>query len=139
MTKQILSGYVYELRWGDARNWSIAEIREATGYNSLIPGTLNVKLDASHTLRSDFHLPREQRTDGRNEDLDFERCRLVMQHGTVRALIARTSTNFWGDEVLEIMAEEHLRSRYGLNDKDQVSVEIWIGADAAAEAEAESK
>jgi len=37
------------------------------------------------------------------------------------------------------MAEEHLRSRYGLNDNDQITVEIWVGADAAAEARAGSE
>jgi CTP-dependent riboflavin kinase len=116
----------------------MAEIREVTAY-SLISGTLNVKLDVPHTLRSDFRLPRERRTDGRPEDLDFERCRLVMRRGNVRALIARTSTNFWGDEVLEIMAEEHLRLGYGLIDRDQISVEVWVGADASSEAKAGSE
>jgi CTP-dependent riboflavin kinase len=136
MGARILSGHVMRGGFGDASNWGLAEIREVTGY-SLLPGTLNVKLNAPHKIRSDFRLLRERRTDRRPEDLDFERCRLVMEHGTVRALIARTSTNAWGDEVLEIMAEKHLRSCYGLKDLDQISVEIWVGADSSAEAEAE--
>jgi CTP-dependent riboflavin kinase len=125
--------------FGDAKNWGIEQIRALTAYDSLQRGTLNVVLDVPHTLRSDFRLPRERRTDGRNEDLDFERCLVVGSSGdSVRALIARTSTNAWGDSVLEIMAEEILRVRLGLQEASAVEVVVWVGSNAAAEAESET-
>jgi len=136
MATKILLGRVMTNGFGDASNWGLAEIRQVTGY-SLIPGTLNIKLDAPHRVRSDFFLPKERRTDRRPEDLAFEQCRLLTERGIVRALIARTSTNAWGDEVLEIMAEKHLRSCCGLRDGDQISVEICVNDDAAVEAETE--
>jgi CTP-dependent riboflavin kinase len=120
----------------DARNWGIADIRGATGYSRLQPGTLNVRLSSPHALRCDFKLQAKLRTDGRDEDLNFERCRLVMSDGIkVRALIARTSTNYWKDQVLEIMAEMRLRERFELFDEDPVDVEVWVGDNASAESE----
>jgi CTP-dependent riboflavin kinase len=135
MAKRTLRGYVLP-GLGDASNWGIADIRGATGYSRLQPGTLNVGLSAPHKLRRDFELPGELRTDGRDEHLYFERCRLVMGDGIkVRALIARTSTNYWKDQVLEIMAEISLRGRFDLFDGLPVDVEVWVGDNASAEAE----
>jgi CTP-dependent riboflavin kinase len=136
MARQILRGYVSPGH-DDARKWGIAEIRKATGYTSLIEGTLNVRLSIPHSVRTDFRLRKEDRTDGRAEDLDFERCLLVTRSGSVAALIARTSTNAWGNDVLEIMAEVHLRSCFNLSDTDDVSIHVWIGADAAKQAQNE--
>jgi CTP-dependent riboflavin kinase len=92
-------------------------------------------------IRSDqiFSCQKERRTDRRPEDLAFEQCRLLTKRGIVRGLIARTSTNAWGDEVLEIMAEKHLRSCCGLRDGDQISVEICVNDDAAVEAECDTR
>jgi CTP-dependent riboflavin kinase len=97
----------------------------ATGYENLREGTLNVKLDAPHDLRRDRKLPREDRKDGRGEDLYFEYCCLVIGAGRAPAVIARTSTNYWGPSVLEIMAEETLRNHYGLEDGETLCVEVW--------------
>ena len=117
MTKRTLRGHVAS-GLSDARNWGIADIRGATGYSRLQPGTLNVRLSSPHALRCYFKLHAKLRTDGRDEDLNFERCRLVMSDGIkVRALIARTSTNYWKDQVLEIMAEMRLRERFELSMK----------------------
>ena len=88
MGKTILLGHV-ETGFGDAKNWGIEEIRRVRGYNRLKSGTLNVKLDAPHELRPDFRLPRGQRTDGRAEDLNFERCQLLIGSKRVPALIAQ--------------------------------------------------
>ena len=143
MAKNTLRG-VYESGCGDARNWGIDDIRLVTGWHRLERGTVNVRLEVPHTLRQppDFHLAREQRSPEYghdDEDLDFERCFLVLPGGArVRALIARTSRNFWGGAVLEVMAEEHLRTSYELKDGDGIDVEVWIGPNAAAEAEYET-
>jgi hypothetical protein len=107
MTKKILSGHIVQ-GCGDAVNWPMADILKKVGscFRHLHPGTLNVKLDAnSHTLRPDFKLHRDERSDKavRHEDLGFECCRLVTEGGSLKALIARTSTNYHGDRVLEIM------------------------------------
>jgi CTP-dependent riboflavin kinase len=115
MFKKILSGRI-EAGCGDAKNWGISEIRSVTGYSNLKKGTLNVRLGAEHILRPDYELSRRDRGDGRDEDLCFERCCLVIDACRVPALIARTSRNYWGLSVLEVMAEEMLRERYRLED-----------------------
>lgn len=122
-----LSGRV-ETGYGDARNCGISEIQEITGYRELKPGTLNVRLSSPHNARCDYELLRENRKDGRNyEDLRFERCCVLIGLCRVRALIARTSTNYWKSCVLELMAEELFRERYGLKDGDILHVEVWAG------------
>lgn len=104
MVKKLLHGCVTG-GCGDARNWGIEDIRKATGCDKLYPGTINVKLDAPHYLRVDCKLDRKDRSDLRDEDLYFERCSLITPTAHVDAFIARTSTNYWGNDVLEIMAE----------------------------------
>src|SRR6266849_6343508 len=123
MIKKALCGYLTTGR-SDAKKWGIDAIRKATGCFGLQPGTLNVRLDAPHDLRADAMLSRKDRTDGRGEDLFFEHCWLALGGGMVPAWIARTSTNFHGEEVLEIMAEEWLRERYGLKDDDLIEVQV---------------
>jgi CTP-dependent riboflavin kinase len=110
----------------DAKNWDMDAIRRATGCSGLRPGTLNVELDAPHELRVDATLYRKDRADGRNEDLYFERCHLMLGESKVPAWIARTNTNFHGKKMLEIMAEEPLRERYGLKDNDCIDVQIFM-------------
>jgi len=123
MVKRILSGRI-ETGCGDAKNWEISEIQKITGCRNLKKGTLNLKLAIPHNLRPDCKLPRGERKDGRDEDLYFEYCFLVIGSCRVPALIARTSTNHWKSSVLEIMAEEMLRERYCLKDGDTVDVEV---------------
>jgi CTP-dependent riboflavin kinase len=98
----------------------------AACFGDLHVGTLNVDLDEEPpTFRPDFTLDAKDRSDGGAESFGFQCCSLRMQAGIVKALIARTSTNFHGEWTLEIMATEHLRSRYGLKEADPVTVEIW--------------
>jgi len=125
MVKKTLSGQI-ETGAGDAVNWEISEIQKVTGYRNLKKGTLNVRLGSPHRLRPDHTLRREDRKDGRDEDLCFECCCLVIGPCRIPALIARTSTNHWGPSVLEIMAEEMLRKRYGLQDADTLDVEVRV-------------
>ena len=139
MAKMTLHGE-YDEGSGDASNWGTDDIRGATGWSRLVDGTFNVRIEGPHTLRPDFHLARGDRNPAyahTHEHLDFERCILLLPGGArVPALIARTSNNFWGPSVLEVMAEEHLRSHYALAKGDCIDVEVWIGDHAAAEAEA---
>jgi CTP-dependent riboflavin kinase len=48
------------------------------------------------------------------------------QRKDVPAWIARTSRNIHGDDVLEIMAAECLRQRYGLKDNDNIYVQVFL-------------
>lgn len=95
---KIITGY------GDASNWGVEDIRRVTERPDLHRGTINVKLGVKHELRRDYALPREDRADERDEELYFERCFLVTRNVDVPALIARTSRNAHGSDVLEIMA-----------------------------------
>ena len=125
MPTKILHGTV-ESGAGNAENWPIVQIRETTGYPNLEDGTLNLRLDVPHVLRRDYELLRTDRKDGGSEDLRYERCCLILRDARLAALIARTSTNYWTNNVLEIMAEEHLRNTYGLKDGDPVAVEVCV-------------
>jgi len=49
---------------------------------------------------------------------------LLIGSKRVPALIARTSTNYHGCKVLEIMAAEHLRNSHGLGDRDIINVQV---------------
>ena len=69
---------------------------------------------------------RENRIDKLNEDLLFERCQVLLDGVMVPAWIARTSRNLHGDHVLEIMAAERLRQRYGLKDNDNIYVQVFL-------------
>jgi hypothetical protein len=125
MPTRIIIGHI-ENGSKNASTWPLEQIRKVTGYADLVEGTLNVRLDAAHTVRKDFILRREERTD-RNEDLYFERCALTVSGDRIRALIARTSTNYWTDIVLEIMAGCNLRSKYGLTDGANLEIEVTDG------------
>jgi CTP-dependent riboflavin kinase len=125
MTTKTIRGAL-ETGLGCAKEWSIGEIRKVTGFPSLQPGTLNVRLDAPHNIRTDALLLREGRIDNLDEDLLFERCQLLLGGVTIPAWIVRTSRNFHGDHVLEIMAEERLRQRYGLKDDDYICVQVFL-------------
>jgi CTP-dependent riboflavin kinase len=118
--KTVLDGRI-KAGCGDAKHWGIEEIRKATGRGNLYGGTINVEIDHPHTLRVDHRLDRRDRTDQRQEDLCFENCWLITSTGKVSAVIARTSTNFWGDNVLEIMAEWVEDLQLG----DPVEIEVW--------------
>jgi len=130
MTKKTIRG-VLRTGLGCARDWGIDEIRNATGCPGLQPGTLNVQLDIPYKLRVDALLLRENRIDKLNEDLLFERCQVLLEGVLVPAWIARPSQNFHGDYVLEIMAEERLRQRYGLKDNDNIYLQVFLETSAA--------
>jgi hypothetical protein len=98
---------------GDASNWPMEGILKTVGkcFSQLEHGTLNVQLESGrHSIRPDFRLLKDKRSDigTRYEDLSFECCRFITPSGSVKALIARTSTNHHGEEVLEIMAAVRL-------------------------------
>ena len=109
----------------------IDEIRERTGFRGLRAGTLNVTLAEPHTFRPDFTLLNSERRepDHKGEDWSFEVCRIGRHGRSLPTLILHTSTNFHGDNVLEIMAEEHLRDWLPANDDDRVEVTVYENAE----------
>lgn len=79
-------------------------------------------------LRVNALLLRENGIDKLNEDLLFERCQVPLDGVMVPAWIARTSRNFHGDHVLEIMAADRLRQRYGSKDNDYIYLQVFAAA-----------
>jgi hypothetical protein len=65
------------------------------------------------------------------EAMWFERCRLRRDNKSIRALIIRTSTDYHGFSMLEIMAECDLRDFFSLKDGDEVQVEVFDSFDEA--------
>jgi len=105
---------------GGAQRWGIEDIRRITENAKLHPGTINVAVHTQHELRRDFTLHRNERQDGRDEELYFESCWLRFRDIRMPAFIARTSTNFHGTWILEVMAE----LVEGLQAGDEVGVEV---------------
>jgi len=103
---------------GNAVTWPIEQIREATGFQELVVGTLNVRLNEPYVPWRDFTF------EGGRESIYFERCLLLIGDTKVQALIARTSMNYWGDWYLEIMAGKGLRDTYGLQDEYVILVQV---------------
>ena len=95
------------------------QIKYRSGISSLIPGTLNLKLAQDHIGYLDIiFLAHEY---NHHEHVFLERCNIFNK----KALIARTSTNFHGNTVIEVIAQEHLRETYDLKDGDEVEVEVY--------------
>jgi CTP-dependent riboflavin kinase len=107
---------------GNSVTWPTTRIREIVGRPDLHEGTLNVRLSVPHKVTAHYTLPRAE--NNRAETLYFERCVLFVGEHVIPGLIARTSTNFHGPKVLEVMADVHIRRTCGLNDGDAVSVEV---------------
>jgi CTP-dependent riboflavin kinase len=125
---------------GNAQGWEgglMALIRSRTQLPKLLPGTLNVEIENPHeTIREDYKIAQEENR-WRPEAVMFERCRLSREGISVRALIMRTSTNYWGKRTggrtLEIMAEYPLRQLFSLVNGDEIQIELY---DTTAEADA---
>jgi CTP-dependent riboflavin kinase len=109
-------------------------IRKRTGFPRLRSGTLNVRIEKPHDHRRDYTLPPDDRTDGYLEVWYFELCRISRGQRGIGALILRTATNHWGDCVLEIMADEHLRTWLQVNDGEEVEVTIFANLNEARKA-----
>src|SRR5690348_10704662 len=80
-------------------------IRETSSLRDLRPETLNVRLREPYVLRPTFTIHGSKV--GRNEDYHFEVCRIhdLPHFRAFLGLIMRTSTNYHGESVLEVMAE----------------------------------
>lgn len=93
-----------------------------------------MKVEKPHVHRRDYTLPSADRPDRYPEVWFFELCRISRgQHG-IRALILRTAANHHGDCVLEIMAEEQLRSWLPVIDGEEVEVTIFANLHEAQKA-----
>jgi CTP-dependent riboflavin kinase len=107
---------------GDSLKPLLHYIRKLTGLHSLLPQTLNIRLPIAYTGTRDFVL--EAKAYSHYEDVYLERCRIR----GLDALIMRTSTNYHGASVLEIMAEVWLKREFGIADGDIETVEVFTAA-----------
>jgi Domain of unknown function DUF120 len=87
-------------------------------------GTLNVRLAHPHKHRADFTLRGRDWPKPDREDWFFEECKLTRGDRTIDALILKTTADFWGPKVLEVMAEEHLRSWLPVADGQEVEITL---------------
>src|SRR5579863_9637013 len=95
-------------------------IRQQTGLKNLVDGTLNLRLvNGTYVGHPDYIFQRGKYNP--DEDTYFERC---MVRG-LPGLIMRTSTNFHGHSVLELMGEVRFRDQYALKDGDQLEIEVF--------------
>jgi len=100
-------------------------IRDASSLKDLQPDTLNVRLTEPYVLRPTFTILGSEV--GRDEDYHFEACSIhdLQRLRAFLGLIMRTSTNYHGESVLEVMAEVNLRERMGLSDGTSVDVSVF--------------
>jgi len=100
----------------------LALIEARTGITSLLPGTLNLKIDEPYFVTPDAKLSRAEYYD--YEEIYFQRCRV----SGIRGLIMRPETHergkAHGPAHLEIMCDRHLRTVLGLSDGSVVAVEV---------------
>lgn len=120
MTTRVLTGGVFSGAGIAARvlEAHIEQIRVVVGLPALLPGTLNIRLPAPYRLVPDFAIGREAWS--HTEDVFFQRCQVADLQG----LIMRTSTNYHGLSVLEVMAEVRLRDMLHLQDGEAVTVSV---------------
>jgi len=95
---------------------------ERTGLPSMAPGTLNITLPFDYIVRPDTAIePHEYFT---GERLKLQRCR-VRGH---RMIIMRPDSHELpggiGADVLELISPLHLRSDWGLQNLDELEVEV---------------
>jgi CTP-dependent riboflavin kinase len=110
----------------------MALIRQRTAFPNLQAGTLNVHLGKPHYIQDHHKVKKAENIWWpKREAMWFERCQLRRNNKSIRALIMRTSTNFHGFSMLEIMAECELRDFFSLKDGDEVQVEVFDSFDEA--------
>lgn len=102
----------------------IDQICKLTGYPNLQIGTLNVRLDHPHKHRADFTLRGCDWPKPDPEDWFFEKCKITRGGRTLEALILKTTTDYHGPTVLEVMAEEHIRSWLPVADGQEVEITL---------------
>ncbi len=98
------------------------QILERTGLPSMAPGTLNVTLPFDYIVCADTAIEPHEYFIG--EKLKLQRCR-VRGH---RMIIMRPDSHELpggiGADVLELISPLHLRTAWGLQDLDEIEVEV---------------
>jgi CTP-dependent riboflavin kinase len=98
------------------------QILERTGLVSMAPGTLNVTLPFDYIVHADTTIEPDEYFTG--ERLKLQRCR-VRGH---RMIIMRPDSHELpgglGADVLELISPLHLRTDWGLQDLDELEVEV---------------
>jgi CTP-dependent riboflavin kinase len=96
-------------------------IVERTGLPSVVPGTLNLRIDQPDIVQPDARLTKDEYG---YEEIKLQRCRVR----GVRAIIMRPVTHeagaAHGPAHLELLCHLHLRKTFELKDKDEIEVEV---------------
>jgi hypothetical protein len=146
MSKKIIRGVIAP-GISHAGGWEselMSLVRGRTGFSQLRPGTLNVLVkDPRPEIQKDFEIKiAENPIPTLREGYVFERCRLARNGKVTRALLVRTTTDYWGlqsdHRVLEFMAERNLLDFFRLNYADEIEVEFYEGPRRVKEAAAET-
>jgi len=99
-------------------------IIDRTGLPSLVPGTLNIKIDEPYIARPDAKITAAEYNGA--EEIKLQRCRI----GGIRAVIMRPTTHEvirrygHGRKHFELLSHRHLRTALGIGDGDAVTVEL---------------
>lgn len=100
-------------------------ICQRAGLPDMVPGTLNLRLEAPYTLQADAHISKEEYG---WEALGLQRCTILGR----RAVIVRPESHDAGEGHgpmhLEVVAEERLRETLGLHDGDAIAVATGVDA-----------
>lgn len=105
--------------------WVREEIRRAAGFDPY-PGTLNLRLIDGDALHRWGRIRKEAGEPLTPPEPDSCGGRLipVLVGGLIRGAVVVPEITRYGDELLEIVAPVHLRTRLGLRDGDKVRLTI---------------
>ena len=109
-------------------DWVRAEIRSACGFDPF-PGTLNVVLTSPATVLrwSEIRKGRGRPLTPPAPDFCGGRCFPILVAGEVLGAVVVPDVTRYGEELLEVIAPVHLRSRLGLRDGDPIHLTLLTG------------
>lgn len=89
----------------------------------LYPGTLNIELNNSYTLKPDYIIKPEEY--GGTFNVQIQKCRILEEN----AYIVRSEKNIdekgdYGQDIIEIISDVNFREKYRLKDGDKIEVLI---------------
>jgi CTP-dependent riboflavin kinase len=100
-------------------------LRKKVGMPNLVSGTLNVKLDHPHQHKPDFEFLRAEWPKPETEDWFFEKCEVSFRGKVAIGLILKTTTDYHGPTVLEIMSDKRLKKWFPLESGDEVEITLY--------------
>lgn len=93
------------------------------GIPEIIPGTLNINLDAPYFVKPDAVISKDEYKIN-NETILLQCCRIKGLRGIIMRPDSHESGYAHGPTHLEIMSQYHLRKALKLNDGDPIIIEV---------------